>query len=669
MAAEGDGDMWQPRIVEEGTVPKLRGGEDVNALQSYNRHVVSHALQYTHPYLPERSEQLTSDNVSTAYGRRQFPRLIDQLIVTDTLTAPQIVDNLRTIVDEVSHQEKKSTAIAHGVVEASSDLLDYKDKLVQEEAARVIECCATLLEGRERLPTCGAIPRLAGLLLSSVEEKVKASSAAAFRSITTGRDGCQQLVDQGAVKAVAKYLSSVLPELPQSETLGICLLDLLKALRSVAMYAKFGCRDLVGVGVLGRCVHFLAKLPPGVTIPVVSADISTETTVIALDVLWHTANDPLARHEQLDAKGVDTVTTFLSDPRDGVRAAATRVLSLLATDLQGRVRMTEISVQPLADALQKHCMTCPVNHKVLVQTARAAAEHPPFRLAFTEVVIRETWLLKEIFGLTSIQASFPLLTHENFPTANSALDCMSFFLKGGSDTPGDEIRVPPVAPLELLESPAEFAFENCVGLMDVLLGLLVNFPVEQHDKIFDALSMVAEHDPAWEDLVHVNETRTPMVQQEVFERLFDFMDKLKKSKEEARQRAAMEAAARMDGEGQLGPLHDPSGVEAQVIFTATVGGAKEELRLYDDESFVWMRDEGITRQLLRGAYEYVEEAAEVGLLVESAATVAVDGRETVMAAGDDQILGLYEDDFGAAVFSGRNHWTPADVRMVVKQMA
>merc|ERR1719191_1569561 len=137
--------------VEFGTGEYVRPGE-INPLQAYQRHIVSEQLVDRHPYLEDIRSHLKADDVSTAFGNRQFPRLIEQLKSTD-ISADKLAEALRTICDLVSNQESKCQAVAADVVAAAADLLVHDDTSVKREAARTIATIALMLNGRSRMPT------------------------------------------------------------------------------------------------------------------------------------------------------------------------------------------------------------------------------------------------------------------------------------------------------------------------------------------------------------------------------------------------------------------------------------------------------------------------------------------------------------------------------------
>jgi len=482
----------------------VRPGQ-VNPLQAYQRHIVSEHLVDRHPYLEDIRGHLKADDVSVAFGGRQFPRLIEQLKSPD-ISAEKLAEALRTICDLVPNQESKCQAVSADVVSAAADLLTHEDTAVKREAAKTIAAVALLLNGRSRMPALNAgpaVPKLSRLLLTCNDEGVKANVAEAFNAICIFRDGCQQVVDQGAVKAIASYLCVVLPEQPQSQLLALCFLNLLKALSQVTMYANNGLRDLLGCGLIGKLCVFLSRVPPGQGIPVVSPEQSTETVRQALRVIWHIGNDMHGRVEALKAKGVEVVTAFLADQDSKVREGAVCALNVLSLEIAGKKDILQHSTVPLAELLHSEGETQYLT-ETCVQLCRCASELPAFRFTFAKHVLKSIWLLEKVYGVTSIAAVYGLLADEDPNIRILAVHATRHFLTKLPPARGDEIRVPPVCPLERIDQPAMFAIEECTGILHNLLFLLgEDMPRDAQGPALDCLEVLTEELKAQEELLEV----------------------------------------------------------------------------------------------------------------------------------------------------------------------
>lgn len=455
---------------------------NVNMLQGYKRHITSEFLAQRYPYLEDINGHLKDDDVSMAFGERMFPRLVDQL-KTPGMHPTKLVDALCVICDLCPHQENKVTAVSAEIVAAATNLLMHDSIEVKREAARVISSIALMVGGRSCMPlgntsmprrltgslTPGpTLPRLSKLLLQCDDEIVKKNVAEALCSMTIFRDGCQQVVDQGSEKATAEYLCYILPQMPTSEALALCLLNLLRTLAAVTMYAENGMRDVLGCGLIGKLITFLGQIDG---IPVMKASDSTETVRQGLRVLWHIGNDPAGRKEMLKADGVRIITAYLQNNDPKVREAAICALNVISLETAGKKEVDKHSTEAFAKLLHSTEETAYVQ-EVCVQICRGNCELPSFRFSFARTVLKSIWLLEKVFGTAALAAVSPLLApEENIETRTQAAHVVSYFLRTPTPCLGDLIRVPPVPESSIVE-PAKFAFEECVSIIPNLVSLL-----------------------------------------------------------------------------------------------------------------------------------------------------------------------------------------------------
>jgi hypothetical protein len=458
--------------------------KDVNALQGYKRHIVSdfHADRY--PYLEEINGHLKHDDVSMAFGDRLFPRLVDQL-KTPGMAPNKLVEALCVICDLCPHQENKVTAVASDVVAAATNLLMHDSVEVRREAARVIGSVGLMVGGRSCMPIGNAnmprkltgavapgptLPRLSKLLLQCDDEIVKKNVAEALCQMTVFRDGCQQVVDQGTVKAMAQYLCATLPDVPATSNLALCLLSLLRTLAAVTMYANYGMRDVLGVGLIAKVIVFLDQITG---IPALRQADSTETLRQALRMLWHVGNDPAGRKEMLKADGVRVIVSYLGASQDPkVREAAICALNVISLETDGKMEVLKYAIEPFARLLHSDKETAYL-HETCVQLCRASSELPGFRFDFARHVLKSVWLLEKIWGTTALSAVSPLLDpKEDLETRTQAAHVISHFLRNSNPAEGDTIRVPPVCPLVMIIEPAMYALESCVSIIPNLVSLL-----------------------------------------------------------------------------------------------------------------------------------------------------------------------------------------------------
>jgi len=482
--------------------------EAAKSLSGYKRHITSDFLADRYPYVEEINAGLANDEVSMAAGERLFPRLVEQL--QDPNLAPEVlIEALSTLHEMSANQEQKCTAIASDVIAACTNLLMHENIPVRSEAAKVIGSLALLMGGRSLMPigntqlsrkltqAVGAgptLPRLAKLLLSCDDERVKMNVAQTFKAVAIFRDGCQQVVDQGSVKSIAQYLCATLPDQPTTEPLALCLLALLQTLAAVTMYARDGMRDVFNVGLLDKVIRFLELLPASGRVasvapakvndvlrqelrlpyrpraPEVASAEATEMVRQALRFLWHCGNDACGRKEALKAQGVRVITHFLGDKDQKVREAAVCALNVIALETQGKKDVLQHSLEAVVKLLHSKEETAYL-HEACVQLCRGASELPDFRFAFARRALGSIWLLEKVFGTTSLAAISPLLgSAEDNDTREQAAKVSVYFLTKPSD--GDTIRVPPVSPPELIRNPALFAIEECVDILHNLLQIL-----------------------------------------------------------------------------------------------------------------------------------------------------------------------------------------------------
>mmetsp|Transcript_8338 Transcript_8338/g.19642 ORF Transcript_8338/g.19642 Transcript_8338/m.19642 type:complete len:521 (-) Transcript_8338:27-1589(-) len=491
-------------------------------LQGYKRHIVSEFLADRYPYLEDINGHLRHDDVSTAFGARLFPRLMEQLTDPE-MPAEKLTEALRVVCDLCSHQENKCDAIMSDVVSAATTLLTHEAVEVQREAVRVITSAALIMLGRSNLPVGNAraaasptsplppgptLQALSHLLLKCDDEIVKMNVAEAAMSLTRFRDGCQQALDQGLVQSIAQYLTDTLPEIPKSSPLAMCLCSLLQTLGTVTMYASGGLRDVFGVDLLRRVIDFLEVLaqPTCEGITAVGESGTTEIVRHILRMLWHCGNDPIGRKELLEADGVRVITLYLPHKDSKVREVAVCALNVASLETSGKKEVLKHSKEELGRLLHSEEETTYL-HETCVQLCRSAAEYPAFRYALARHLLGSIGLLEKILGTASLSAVSPLLEPaEPEEIRVQATGVIAYFLKS-PPAKGDVIRVPPLAPSSLIDTPALYALAECVGLLPNLLLLLPIAP----DQVFQCLVLLTEHSAPREALRSIiDDNRVPV---------------------------------------------------------------------------------------------------------------------------------------------------------------
>jgi len=385
-----------------------------------------------------------------------------------------------------------------------------------------------------------------------------------------------------------------LPEQPQSQLLALCFLNLLKALSQVTMYANNGLRDLIGCGLIGKLCVFLSRVPPGQGIPVVSPEQSTETVRQALRVIWHIGNDMHGRVEALKAKGVEVITAFLSDQDAKVRECAVCALNVLSLEIPGKKDILQHSVVPLAALLHSDRET-PYLTETCVQLCRCASELPAFRFHFAKHVLKSIWLLEKVYGVTSIAAVYSLLADENPNIRIHAVHATRHFLTKIPPARGDEIRVPPVCPLERIDSPAMFAIEECTGILHNLLFLLgEDMPQDAQGPALDCLDVLTQEVKAQQELLEVIESGERPVADALYDAVVDMCHKVVK----------VEAAPEPE---------EADTAEAGAADTAFSYRADGELLKFDGGAFEWTREnnESGEEYLVSGNYSTGDEGMQL----------------------------------------------------------
>merc|ERR1712072_1623566 len=139
-----------------------------------------------------------------------------------------------------------------------------------------------------------------------------------------------------------------------------------------------------------------------------------------------------------------------------------------------------------------------------VQLCRCASELPAFRFTFAKHVLKSIWLLEKVYGVTSIAAVYGLLADEDPNIRIHAVHATRYFLNKTPPARGDEIRVPPVCPLERIDNPAMFAVEECTGILHNLLFLLGELmPQDAQGPALDCLEVLTNETKAQQELLEV----------------------------------------------------------------------------------------------------------------------------------------------------------------------
>jgi hypothetical protein len=139
-----------------------------------------------------------------------------------------------------------------------------------------------------------------------------------------------------------------------------------------------------------------------------------------------------------------------------------------------------------------------------VQLCRCASELPAFRFTFAKHVLESIWLLEKVYGVTSIAAVYGLIADADPTIRMLAVLATRHFLTKTPPARGDEIRVPPVCPLERIDNPSMFAFEECTGILHNLLYLLgENMQPDAQRVALDCLEVLTTEVKAQQELLEI----------------------------------------------------------------------------------------------------------------------------------------------------------------------
>lgn len=103
-------------------------------------------------------------DIHVAFGRRSLPKLL-AILNSEALTQADSQRCLLALDAVLNSQEQRALAIRDGAVPAVSRQLQSGDIQAAESACHVLAKLSTLMSGREALVKCGAVPKLAALLL------------------------------------------------------------------------------------------------------------------------------------------------------------------------------------------------------------------------------------------------------------------------------------------------------------------------------------------------------------------------------------------------------------------------------------------------------------------------------------------------------------------------
>merc|ERR1711904_736523 len=178
-------------------------------------------------------------------------------------------------------------------------------------------------------------------------------------------------------------------------------------------------------------------------------------------------------------------------------------LNVLSLEIPGKKDILQHSTVPLAELLHSEIETQYLT-ETCVQLCRCASELPAFRFTFAKHVLKSIWLLEKVYGVTSIAAVYCLMADQDPNIRIQAVHATRHFLQTMPPSRGDEIRVPPVCPLERIDNPRMFAIEECTGILHNLLFLLgEEMPQDAQGPALDCLEELTKEVKAKQELLEV----------------------------------------------------------------------------------------------------------------------------------------------------------------------
>merc|ERR1711904_257655 len=253
-------------------------------------------------------------------------------------------------------------------------------------------------------------------------------------------------------------------------------------------------------------------------------------------------------------------------------------LNVLSLEIPGKKDILQHSTVPLAELLHSERETQYLT-ETCVQLCRCASELPAFRFSFAKHVLKSIWLLEKVYGVTSI----------------AAVHATRHFLTKTPPARGDEIRVPPVCPLERIDSPAMFAIEECTGILHNLLFLLgEDMPQDAQGPALDCLDVLTQEVKAQQELLEVIESGERPVADALYDAVVDMCHKVVK----------VEAAPEPE---------EADTAEAGAADTTFSYRAEGELLKFDGGAFEWTREnnESGEEYLVSGNYSTGDEGMQL----------------------------------------------------------
>ena len=296
-----------------------------------SRHESSEFLKDRHPlvggFFPAKP---IPGEIADAYGRRAVPKLVEALR-QEGLPTGDVCLALRVLLGQMSDQEKKGQAVAHGVCAVLAQLLGHKELDVRELSCELLGNLAGYLSGREAIAKAGAVGTLVGALEGTAE-----AAAKCLWAIAKAKDGSEALLRSQAnvVPSLVQLLArageeagdAACPEAAQSMAVatiaGMCSFEegIVAALESQAIAAVLavGGRRGAGGGLQRASARFVMQM----------------------------CHHPHGKIQVLEGGGIACLERLLRGEEEYARLAAAGLMGL-ATEADAKVPIAEVCLPAL----------------------------------------------------------------------------------------------------------------------------------------------------------------------------------------------------------------------------------------------------------------------------------------------------------------------------------
>ena len=335
-------------------------------MQSHaSRHETSEFLKDRHPlvggFFPA---QPIPGEIADAYGHRAVPKLVEALR-QEGLPKADVCLALEVLLGQMSDQEKKAQAVAHGLCAVLTQLLRHKELQVRELSCGLLGNLAGYLSGRAALVEAGGVATLVEALEGTAE-----AAAQCLWAISKSKDGSEALLRSQAdvVPSLVGLLSRAgagegeeevgvsCTEAAQSKAVatmaGICSFDegIVSALKSQAITAVLALGGQQGAG----------------------KELQTACARFVMQMCHH----PYGKIQVLEGGGIDCLERLLRGSEECARLATAGLMGL-ATEADAKVPIAVLCLPALVALLHSKDINTAENSKAVIQSVNVHKEAKP----------------------------------------------------------------------------------------------------------------------------------------------------------------------------------------------------------------------------------------------------------------------------------------------------